>query len=360
MNILTVIGARPQFVKAAVVSKALAQAGGITETIVHTGQHFDENMSAVFFDEMNIPRPAYNLNCSDNSHGAMIAHMIIEIEKIILARKPDFVLVYGDTNSTLAGAVTAAKLQIPIIHIEAGLRSFNLTMPEEINRILTDRVSEYLFCPTPQAVENLAREAITRNVFHVGDVMYDAVLAYSAIAEKKTAILETVQLHAQNYYLATVHRAENTDAQKYLEQILSAFSRIATPNCPLILPLHPRTKKCIDQFKLHTHISDCVKIIPPVGYFDMLVLEKNAKTILTDSGGMQKEAYFHRVPCITLRNETEWTETVTSGWNQLTGAHCERIVQAVLKHSLPTQEIDCYGAGNAAQKIVEILTGLNN
>lgn len=360
MKILTIIGARPQFVKAAVVSKAIAQSGGITEIIVHTGQHFDENMSNVFFAEMGIPRPAYKLNCANNLHGAMIAQMIIEIEKIILARKPDFVLVYGDTNSTLAGAVTAAKLQVPIIHIEAGLRSFNRTMPEEINRILTDRVSEYLFCPTQQAVENLAQETIIRNVFHVGDVMYDAVLAYNGIAEKTSTVLEKLQLQPQKYYLATVHRAENTDTKEHLEQIFSAFSCIATADCPVILPLHPRTKKCVEQFELHKNISGLVKIIPPVGYFDMLVLEKNAKIILTDSGGMQKEAYFHRVPCITLRNETEWTETVTFGWNQLTGAHCERIVQAVLKKTLPTQEFDCYGTGNAAKKIVEILKRYNN
>lgn len=358
MKILTIIGARPQFVKAAVVSRAFAQAANCTEVIVHTGQHFQANMSAVFFEEMNIAPPAYNLNCNGNEHENLLLQMVTKIKEIIVIEKPEIVLVYGDTNSTLAGSLAAEAMQVPIAHVEAGLRSFNRAMIEEYNRIITDKLASYCFCPTQTAVENLANEEITKNVFLVGDVMFDAVLAYTKIAEEKSNILSTHSLQSQNYYLATVHRAENTDTKENLKQIFDAFSRIATPECPIILPLHPRTKKCLEEFNLQKNISTSVKIISPVGYFDMLMLEKNAKTIFTDSGGMQKEAYFHKVPCITLRNETEWVETVNSGWNQLAGAQSERIEQALANARHSQNEINCYGKGDAAQKIADFFNNL--
>ena len=355
MKILTIIGARPQFIKAAVVSKAIAKSGTITEHILHTGQHFDPNMSDVFFDEMKIPRPIYRLDCGVGSHAEMTAKMLIEIEKAIVANKPDFVMVFGDTNSTLAGALTAAKLHIPVIHVEAGLRSFNKKMPEEINRILTDHVSEYLFCPTKQAVENLHKESIFNNVFYVGDVMYDAILAFNEVAARKSKILTELTIFPKQYFLATVHRAENTDKKEKLEQILSAFSQIASPQSPVILPLHPRTKECIRKFGLQKRIPESIKITEPVGYLDMIMLEKNANIIFTDSGGMQKEAYFQKVPCITLRNETEWIETVSAGWNQLVGHKMENILKAISLVNNPKTEIQDYGEGNSAEKIIEIL-----
>jgi UDP-GlcNAc3NAcA epimerase len=355
MKILTIIGARPQFIKAAVVSKAIAKNGIITEHILHTGQHFDPNMSDVFFNEMNIPRPSYQLDCGSGSHAEMMAKMLVEIEKTILTDKPDFVMVFGDTNSTLAGALTAAKLHIPVIHVEAGLRSFNKKMPEEVNRILTDHVSAYLFCPTKQAVENLHKESIFNNIFHVGDVMYDTILTFNEVAEKKSKILTELTILPKLYFLATVHRAENTDKKENLEQILSAFSQIASPHIPVILPLHPRTREYIRKFDLQKIISNSVKIIEPIGYLDMILLEKNANIIFTDSGGMQKEAYFQRVPCITLRNETEWTETVSAGWNQLVGHETENILKAVSLVNKPKTDIQDYGDGNSAEKIIEIL-----
>ena len=354
MKILTIVGARPQFIKAAMLSKAIAKCGIIKERILHTGQHFDQNMSDVFFEEMKIPYPDYKLNCGAGSHGEMTGKMIIEIEKIIIEDLPDFVMVFGDTNSTMAGALVASKLHVPVIHIEAGMRSFNKKMPEEINRIVTDHVSEYLFCPTMQAVENLYKETIVKNVFHVGDVMYDAILSFNDFAEKKSNILSDLNISRRQYYLSTVHRAENTDFKENLAQILFALSQIASEQCPVILPLHPRTKKLIQNYDLEKLISNSVKVIAPVGYLDMIMLEKNAKMILTDSGGMQKEAYFQKVPCVTMRNETEWTETVLAGWNCLAGSNAENIIRAA-NSSFQKTEIQDYGNGNSAEKIIEIL-----
>jgi UDP-N-acetylglucosamine 2-epimerase len=323
MKITTIIGARPQFIKAAPVSRAIAEHNRLTEVIIHTGQHFDSDMSDVFFKELNIPKPDYNLGINSASHGAMTGRMLEKIEEILIKEKPDRVLVYGDTNSTLAGALAAVKLHIPIAHVEAGLRSFNREMPEEINRVLTDHCADILFCPTETAVNNLTNEGFTDIVndgkliesidilfpnpyslplvINVGDTMYDAVLQFSEIAGRQSTILEDLGIKSKEYLLATVHRPYNTDIPKNLENIISAFLEI---NEPIIFPVHPRTKQCLINSKFKTQNSK-LRCISPVGYLDMLILEQNAKAILTDSGGMQKEAYWFGVPCVTLRNETE-------------------------------------------------------
>jgi len=352
MKIFTVIGARPQFIKAAPVSKALQEAGH-QEFLVHTGQHYDHKMSQVFFDEMGIPKPNANLEVGSGNHGWQTGQMLIGIEDLLLEEKPDWVLVYGDTNSTLAGALAAAKLQIPIAHVEAGLRSFNREMPEEHNRVLTDHVSDLLFCPTQTAVDNLARENITRGVHNVGDVMYDAVLQFSEISEARSTILESLGISPKDYFLATVHRPANTDNPENLMAIFEAFRELDET---IVFPVHPRTRS-----KITTLIDDLeifapkLKLIDPVGYLDMLSLEKNARTILTDSGGIQKEAYWLNIPCITLREETEWVETVKSGWNQVVGIDRERILDA-LKQSLPLSPPSAlFGDGQSAQAIVNIL-----
>jgi UDP-GlcNAc3NAcA epimerase len=332
MKIITIVGARPQFVKAAMVSRAIinhnrSNHAHMEELILHTGQHYDDNMNAVFFEKLAIPRPAWHLDCGGGSHAEMTARMLIEIEKVLQANRPDYVLVYGDTNSTLAGALAAAKLHIPVVHVEAGLRSFNRMMPEEINRVLTDHIAEYLFCPTFAAVDNLMKEGITTGVVHSGDVMYDAALTFGRIAEQTSVMLASLQLVSKQFYLCTVHRAENTDNRERLSQILQALNEIARPDCPVILPLHPRTKKAITDRQIQS--NEALRLIEPVDYLDMVMLEKHAKTILTDSGGIQKEAYFHRTPCITLRDETEWVETITSGWNQLAGCRSENILRCL-------------------------------
>lgn len=360
MKILTIVGARPQFIKAAMISKAIGKWNNenepITELILHTGQHYDKNMSDIFFSDMEIPRPFYRLECQTQLHGEMTSFMLREIEKALLDCNPDYLLVYGDTNSTLAGALAASKMHIPVIHVEAGLRSFNKNMPEEINRVLTDHVSAYLFCPTLQAVDNLQKENISENVFHVGDVMFDAALLFGEKAKNHSIILQKLNLSPQNYYLATVHRAENTGEKEHLSNILNAFVQIATETCPVIFPIHPRTKKYLREYSL-TSLAEknpFVKMIDPVGFIDMVMLEKNAKTILTDSGGIQKEAYFHQVPCITLREETEWTETIEAGWNQLAGPKTEHILTCLSanKEKFPITE---YGEGNSAEKIIDYL-----
>jgi len=326
MKILTVVGARPQFIKLAPLSKILRE-NGINEIIVHTGQHYDENMNDLFFKELEIPEPDYNLGIGSGNHGEQTGRMLIEIEKIILKEKPDLVIVYGDTNSTLAGALSASKLHIKLAHVEAGLRSFNKRMPEEINRVLTDHVSDILFCPTQTAVENLKNEGITNGVYLVGDVMFDALLHFSKISDMKSNILERLNIKPKEYYLATIHRAENTDNYERLKNILTAFSKMDEM---VVFPIHPRTKKMINYYGLDDLIeNDNVKVIDPVGYLDMLKLEKNAKAILTDSGGVQKEAFWLKVPCITLRDETEWIETVNLGWNRLVGSNVEKILKAV-------------------------------
>ncbi len=310
LKILAVVGARPQFVKAAMVSRAVLrhnERGGspaVVEELVHTGQHYDHAMSQVFFDEMGIPPPSVNLAVGSGSHGQTTGRMLEGIEREIEARLPDWVLVYGDTNSTLAAALAAAKLHVPVAHVEAGLRSFNRRMPEEVNRVLTDHVAELLFCPTRAAVENLAREGIARGVHHVGDVMYDAALAFGEMARRRSRILEELGLTPKQYHLATVHRAENTDDRARLSGILEGLGELARET-PVVLPLHPRTRKRIGESGLES-VTGSIRLIEPVPFLDMVRLEQEAKVILTDSGGVQKEAYFHGVPCVTLRDETEW------------------------------------------------------
>ncbi|WP_085536525.1 non-hydrolyzing UDP-N-acetylglucosamine 2-epimerase [Massilibacteroides vaginae] len=359
MKVITIVGARPQFIKAAMVSHAIhthnrKNNNQIEELLIHTGQHYDEAMSRIFFQEMCIPTPTWQLNCGNISHGAMTGRMLEEIESILLKEKPDYVLVYGDTNSTLAGALAASKLQIPVAHVEAGLRSFNSAMPEEINRILTDHIASALFCPTKSAVEQLKNEGILNGVHHVGDVMYDAALTFGKIAEQSSPILQSLKLNRKQFRLCTVHRAENTDNQERLTGIFRAIEEIATEDYPVVLPLHPRTKVCLERFGL-TSQNPYLRIIPPVSFLDMILLEKHAFTILTDSGGVQKEAYFHQTPCITLRNETEWVETVAAGWNQIAGYEKENILNCIA--SIPTirEEIVDYGTGKAAERIISLL-----
>lgn len=362
MKIVSVVGTRPQFIKAAPVSWELRKEH--KEILVHTGQHYDYFMSAVFFDELGIPKPDYNLGVGSASHGKQTGEMLIRIEEVLLRERPDWVLVYGDTNSTLAGALAAAKLHIPVAHVEAGLRSFNREMPEEVNRVLTDHVSDLLFCPTETAVRNLAREGITQGVHLVGDTMYDAVLQFAEIARQRSTILQDLGLKPKSYLLATVHRPYNTDVPENLRNILAAFAEIEEP---IILPVHPRTRQRIVEFGLGNPQSfDYAqdksatrnpKLIEPVGYLDMLVLEQNARLILTDSGGMQKEAYFFGVPCVTLRPETEWVETVEAGWNVVVGASGAQIVSAVNGRKSPKGTPPAvFGDGQAAERIVGLIT----
>lgn len=353
MRVVTVLGARPQFVKAAPVSKALQDAGH-HEILVHTGQHYDDVMSAVFFRELNLPEPAYNLGVGSGPHGWQTGQMLARIEEVLLAEKPDWVLVYGDTNSTLAGALAAVKLHIPVAHVEAGLRSFNRTMPEEHNRVLTDHCADLLFCPTRTAVDNLAREGITQGVHLVGDVMYDAVLQFGQLAEERSTILNDLGLIPKSYLLATVHRPYNTDDPERLRSILEALVEIGEP---VIFPVHPRTRQRMEALNVQTLDRSNVRMIEPVGYLDMLMLEQHARLILTDSGGMQKEAYFFAVPCVTLRPETEWAETVRSGWNMLVEADSRRIRDAVKNTAWPEgRPAPTFGDGSAARQIVQIMT----
>lgn len=360
MKIVTVVGARPQFIKAAAVSRIIRDVhqARIEEVLVHTGQHYDENMSKVFFEELDIPHPRYNLEISGGHHGAMTGRMLESIEKVLLKEKPDWVLIYGDTNSTLAGALAAAKLHIPVAHIEAGLRSFNMRMPEEINRILADRVSSLLFCPTDTAVANLKVEGITKDVHNVGDVMYDVALFYREQAKRESKILKELDLTARGYALATCHRAENTDDLDRLNGIASALGTIAE-DIPVVLPLHPRTRKLLVDHGLEGKLGN-VKVTDPLPFLDMIALEQAAEVILTDSGGVQKEAFFYGVPCITMRDETEWVETVSTGANRLVGASAPAILAAYAsvtasKNSVITEMP--YGDGNAAKYIAEIILG---
>lgn len=355
-KIVTIVGARPQFIKAAAVSREiLKHPGTLEEVMVHTGQHYDPNMSQVFFDELEIPAPKYNLEVSGGTHGSMTGRMLEGIEKILIDEKPNWVLIYGDTNSTLAGALAAAKLHIPVAHVEAGLRSFNMRMPEEVNRILSDRVSTLLLCPTQTAVANLALEGLTQGVHNVGDVMYDVALYYRERARASSRILETLGLVERAFALATCHRAENTDDAVRLEGIISALAEIAR-DVPVVLPLHPRTKKLLQQFGLEHYLAG-LKVVEPLPFLDMVALEQAAKVILTDSGGVQKEAFFYQVPCITLRDETEWVETVDLRWNYLVGACKSKICDAYasLVSSSGMTQGSPYGNGDASCLIIEEL-----
>jgi UDP-N-acetylglucosamine 2-epimerase len=356
MKVVTVVGARPQFIKCAPVSRELRTVA--TEILVHTGQHYDDNMSAVFFRELNLPAPDYNLGVGSGPHGAQSGEMLKRIEEVLLEEKPDAVLVYGDTNSTLAGALAAAKLHIAVAHVEAGLRSFNRRMPEEINRVVTDHLSSFLFCPTETAVKNLAREGITQGVSLVGDVMYDALLYNSRIATERSTILKQLRLQPKSYLLATVHRAENTDDVARLQNIVQAFTTLSAIH-PLVWPVHPRTRHVLQSRGLLKTSNHTLLLIDPVSYLDMLLLEKEAKGILTDSGGVQKEACWFRVPCVTLREETEWVETVQAGWNTLAGTNPDFIVSAAAKQAppLPHGSQGLYGDGRSAERIVRALIG---
>ncbi len=371
-KLVHIIGARPQFIKAAAISRAIAahnrqtsdESGDmsqisdnqtnsspvIEEILVHTGQHYDDDMSAIFFRELEIPGPKYNLNIGSSSHGRQTGRMLIAIEEVLLKEEPDWVLIYGDTNTTLAGALVAAKLHIRIAHVEAGLRSFNRLMPEEINRVVADRLSHFLLCPSQDAVNNLAAEGITKGVLITGDVMADALQFAATKASAHSDILARLFLQPQGYLLATVHRAENTDDHQRLNNILSAFAAL---NETVVFPTHPRTRKYLQKTGYQPPAN--VKLIDPVGYFDVITLEKSARLLLTDSGGMQKEAYWLKVPCITLRDETEWIETVELGWNILAGADRDRIIETVRAFKAPFAHPLLYGDGKAAAHCLKAL-----
>jgi UDP-N-acetylglucosamine 2-epimerase len=348
-SVCTIVGARPQFIKAAPVLRALSTS--FREVLVHTGQHYDYGMSEVFFEEMGMHEPDFNLGIGGGTHGEQTGKMLVELEKVLSAVRPDYVLVYGDTNSTLAGALAAAQAQIPLAHIEAGLRSYNRSMPEETNRVLTDHVSSLLFCPTDRAAENLANEGITKGVHRVGDVMYDALLYDLAIARNRSTILKSFGLEKKDYALATIHRAANTDDLARMGAILSALGSLPTR---VIFPVHPRTRKMIREAGVS--LSENITVAEPVGHFDALILQENANCILTDSGGMQKEAYLLGVRCITLREETEWVETVQAGWNKLAGVNVNLIRTAFESWHPPADRPAFYGNGQAAAHICQILS----
>lgn len=359
MKIVTVVGARPQFIKAAAVSRVLREQH--QEIIIHTGQHYDNNMSEVFFNELHIPVPDYNLKVGSGTHAYQTAEMLKGIESILLKEKPDYLLVYGDTNSTLAGALAAVKIHTPIVHVEAGLRSFNMNMPEEINRILTDRVSNLLLCPTETAVKNLANEGIIEGVHNVGDVMSDAVIYYSNIIETKSkeyyfsrlnGLSEEIINHIDAWYLATIHRAENTDNTEKVKEILDAFNKF---DKPVIFPVHPRTKGIVMQLKTKFDYSN-IRFVNPIGYIDMLFFTKYAIKVVTDSGGLQKEAYILNTPCITVRDQTEWVETLLGNHNVLAKPSSEEILSKVYETRIDWAEHpNYYGVGDAAKKICNLL-----
>lgn len=349
LKIISIVGARPQFIKAAPVSRAL-RAQGLAEVLLHTGQHYDHNMSALFFKELDIPDPDFNLGVGSGPHGWQTGQMLTRIEEVLLAERPDWVLVYGDTNSTLAGALAAVKLHIPVAHVEAGLRSFNRKMPEEHNRVLTDHAADLLFCPTQTAVNHLAAEGVTRGVYLTGDVMYDAVLYNSDLAESRSDVLARWGLTPKKYLLATVHRPQNTDDPGALSSILTALGQLEET---VIFPAHPRTQVALKRYGLELPAN--VRLMNAVGYLDMLVLENHARLILTDSGGVQKEAYFFAVPCVTLREETEWVETVDAGWNVLVGSDPAQIMTAVRRLAPSGEPAAFFGDGQASAKVVKIL-----
>ncbi len=355
MKVVAVVGARPQFIKAAAVSRVLRGESGVTEVLVHTGQHHDSNMSDVFFEQMAIPRPDYHLGIAGGGHGVMTGRMLHALEGLMEQERPDWVLVYGDTNSTLAGALAAAKLHLPVAHVEAGLRSFNRVMPEEINRVLTDHCSDLLFTPTDRATRNLRNEGVPEDrIAQVGDVMFDAALFYRERAERHSRVLAEHGLKRGGYVLATIHRQENTDDPIRLRVIFEAL-QIVNRNLPVVLPLHPRTKQCLSKTGLDG-LTVGLHLLSPASYLDMVMLERGAAVIATDSGGVQKEAYFHGIPCVTLRDETEWVELVDLGWNRLAPPRRANISATILSAEAPTvPQSRSYGDGAAAQRIADCL-----
>jgi UDP-N-acetylglucosamine 2-epimerase (non-hydrolysing) len=354
MKVTSILGVRPQFVKASVVSRELRKKH--EEILIHTGQHYDYQMNKVFFEQLNIPEPDYHLNIGSGTHGYQTGEMLKKIEEVLLKEKPDLVLTYGDTNSTLAGALAASKLQIKTAHVESGLRSFDRSMPEEVNRILTDHCSDILFCPTQNAVDNLRNEGITENVHLTGDVMADSLLYNREIAENKSTILNDLGLKSKEYLVATIHRASNTDNERNLKNIVDAFSEL---NETIIFPLHPRTEKFLKKYGFYERLKSSVILTQPLGFLEFIKLMDHAKMILTDSGGVQKEAYILKVPCITLRENTEWIETVDDGWNVLAGTDKEKIVRMVndVKPALSTHR-NVFGNGKACDNIASIVDNL--
>ena len=372
MKVASIVGARPQFVKAAPVSRALERYNRahpdrpLQEILVHTGQHYDYEMSEIFFKDLELKEPDFHLDVGSGTHAYQIGEMLKRVETVLLGERPDWVLVYGDTNSTLAGALAAAKVPVPVAHVEAGLRSFNRRMPEESNRVLTDHVSSLLLCPTETAVKNLAQESITRGVHLVGDVMYDTLVDHGAKAEKHSTILTRLQLRSKEYILVTVHRAENTDDPARLDEIVGALEDISTAS-PVVWPVHPRTRQALERYRpspLMAHrlgvFDHPLRMIDPVSYLDMLVLEKEAKVVLTDSGGVQKEAYLLGVPCVTLREETEWVETVEAGRNVLVGADRRHIVEAATNRVWSQTRPLLFGDGHASDAIVHLLAAYDD
>lgn len=349
MKIVSVVGARPEFIQAMPVSRALRAAH--QEILVHTGQHYDYRMSQTFFDELDIPVPDYNLEVGSASQTRQVAEIMLGMEAVLIKEQPDLVIVRGDTNSTLGAALVASKMNFPLAHIEAGERSFNRSMPEEINRLVADRLADLHFCVSQAAVQNLAAEGLTNSVHWVGDVMLDALLAAQPLARAKSKILADLHLEPKNYALATLHRAMNTDQPERLRQIVAAFNQVAET---VILPVHPRTRKALANLDLH--LADHLHLIEPVGYFEMLTLEENARLIATDSGGVQREAYYLGIPCLTLRDESEWGATITTGWNKLVGADQQAILENWFNFQPPTEHPPIYGAGTAAQHLTEIIT----
>jgi len=354
LKIASIVGARPQFIKCAPLSRLLRQRH--REVLIHTGQHYDRDLSQIFFDQLEIPKPDFHLNVGSGNHGEQTGQILERVEEVLLQENPQVVLVYGDTNTTLAGALAAAKLWIPVVHVEAGLRSFNRNMPEEINRVLTDRLSALLFCPTKTAVDNLKKEGITQGAHNTGDVMYDAFLYNANRAEKISTISARLSIQPGSYYLVTIHRASNTDNPENLRKILKGLGHL---DLPAVFPIHPRTRKALKKLEKKLHSAKPLQhLIDPVSYLDMLILEKNARKVLTDSGGVQKEAYFLGVPCITLRDETEWVETLQGGWNSLVGTDPRAIGLALRKDPPRGSRPETFGDGHAAEKMIALLDQL--
>lgn len=350
MKIISVVGARPQFIKATMVSREVRK--NHHEILLHTGQHYDDNMSQLFFDELSLPQPDYNLGIGSDTHSRQTGKMLVAIEEILLQERPDWVIVYGDTNSTLAGALASAKLDIPVAHVEAGLRAYNKAIPEEINRVVVDYVSSLLFAPTQTAVKNLRRESITEGVFNTGDVMYDAILKYKKVAEERSEIIKILNLKPKDFLVVTIHRAGTTDNPTRLNSVMKALSQI---NEQIIFPVHPRSRKALEVLQPPALKQGHTKLISPVGYLDMLTLVRSARLLITDSGGLQKEAYFLKTPCVTCLEEDEWPETIAAGANRLVGTNIEKIIEAVKKPYPPIKNADEFGDGQAAEKMVNLL-----